>query len=257
MKKLYIILLILPLIGFGQGNVGYLSVLDGILFKTTDSGNTWVEIVDIDTLGMYYIEYMSFVNETTGYITDYNDMWKTTDSGETWIQVFEDFGTIIPDVSFSEIYGGVSFVNETTGYLSVLDGILFKTTDSGNTWVEIVDIDTLGMYYIEYMSFVNETTGYITDYNDMWKTTDSGETWIQVFEDFGTIIPDVSFSEIYGGVSFVNETNISTIELPTPTSKRELVKTINILGQENTTIKNQPMIEIYDDGSVEKKYIVE
>ena len=49
----------------------------------------------------------------------------------------------------------------------------------------------------------------------------------------------------------------STIELPNPTSKRELVKTTNILGQENTTIKNQPLIEIYDDGSTEKKIVIE
>ena len=49
----------------------------------------------------------------------------------------------------------------------------------------------------------------------------------------------------------------STIELPTPTSKRELIKTTNILGQENTTIKNQPLIEIYDDGSAEKKIVLE
>ena len=48
----------------------------------------------------------------------------------------------------------------------------------------------------------------------------------------------------------------SIIELPTQTSKRELVKTTNILGQENITIKNQPIIEIYDDGSVEKKYLI-
>ncbi|MDC0189490.1 hypothetical protein OAJ42_01255 [Flavobacteriales bacterium] len=49
----------------------------------------------------------------------------------------------------------------------------------------------------------------------------------------------------------------STIELPTPTSKRELIKTTNILGQENTTIKNQPFIELYDDGSTEKKIVLE
>ena len=49
----------------------------------------------------------------------------------------------------------------------------------------------------------------------------------------------------------------STIEIPTPTSKRELIKTTNILGQENTTIKNQPLIEIYDDGSTEKKIVLE
>ena len=49
----------------------------------------------------------------------------------------------------------------------------------------------------------------------------------------------------------------STIELPTPTSKRELIKTTNILGQENITIKNQLLIEIYDDGSTEKKIVIE
>ena len=27
----------------------------------------------------------------------------------------------------------------------------------------------------------------------------------------------------------------------------------NILGQENTTIKNQPLIKVYDDGSTEKR----
>ena len=54
-----------------------------------------------------------------------------------------------------------------------------------------------------------------------------------------------------------NVTNTSTIELPTLTSKRELIKTTNLLGQENTTIKNQPLIEIYDDGSTEKKIVIE
>jgi len=50
---------------------------------------------------------------------------------------------------------------------------------------------------------------------------------------------------------------LTNIELSTPTSKRELIKTTNILGQENTNIKNQPIIEIYDDGSVQKKYVIE
>ena len=54
-----------------------------------------------------------------------------------------------------------------------------------------------------------------------------------------------------------NVETTSTIELPNSTSKRELIKTTNILGQENTTIKNQPMIEIYDDGSTEKKIVIE
>ena len=40
-------------------------------------------------------------------------------------------------------------------------------------------------------------------------------------------------------------------------SKRKAIKFINFFAQENTTIKNQPIIEIYDDGSVEKKYIID
>ena len=164
-KHLYIILLILPLIGFGQGDIGYTSIQNGTLLKTTDSGNTWVEIISVNEL---YI---------------------------------------------------------------------------GNT--------------IENVSFVNETTGYITDWFSMWKTTDSGETWTlvsQVLDENGELD---DFDDLIGRTSFINETDISTIELPTPTSKRELVKTTNILGQENTIIKNQPLIEIYDDGSVEKKYIID
>ena len=169
-------------------------------------------------------------------------MWETTDSGETWTQVS------------SSGYTNISFVSETTGYVSLGNGILLKTTDSGNTWVEIIgDMSELGSYgppgYINDISFVSETTGYISDFLFMWETTDSGETWTQVsYPEEGGIIRDISF---------VSETNISTIELPTPTSKRELIKTTNILGQENITIKNQLLIETYDDGSTEKKIVLE
>jgi hypothetical protein len=38
---------------------------------------------------------------------------------------------------------------------------------------------------------------------------------------------------------------------------RKLIKTINLLGQEIKPQKNQPYIEIFDDGSVEKKIVVE
>ena len=62
---------------------------------------------------------------------------------------------------------------------------------------------------------------------------------------------------LYSEIDVSSCTLLTNIELLTPTSKRELIKTINIIGQENTTIKNQPFIEIYDDGSVEKKYVIE
>ena len=101
-----------------------------------------------------------------------------------------------------------------------------------------------------------------------WSQTYGGNGWdegysVQQTIDGGYIITGGKESNIGDGqdiylIKTDSQGNVtSTIELPTPTSKRELIKTTSILGQENTTIKNQPLIEIYDDGSVDKKYIIE
>ena len=49
----------------------------------------------------------------------------------------------------------------------------------------------------------------------------------------------------------------STFEIPLPNPERKLEKTINLKGQEIKSQTNTPVIEIFDDGSVEKKLIIE
>ena len=49
----------------------------------------------------------------------------------------------------------------------------------------------------------------------------------------------------------------STFEIPLPNPNRKLKKTVNLKGQEVKPQTNTPIIEIFDDGSVEKKLIVE
>ena len=49
----------------------------------------------------------------------------------------------------------------------------------------------------------------------------------------------------------------STFEIPLPNTNRKLEKTVNIIGQEIKPQTNTPIIEIFDDGSVEKKLIIE
>ena len=46
-------------------------------------------------------------------------------------------------------------------------------------------------------------------------------------------------------------------EIPLPNTNRKLEKTVNLKGQEINPKTNQPYIEIFDDGSVEKKIVVE
>ena len=49
----------------------------------------------------------------------------------------------------------------------------------------------------------------------------------------------------------------STFNIPTPSSNRKLEKVVDILGRETKPKQNTPFIEIYDDGSTEKKLIIE
>ena len=124
---------------------------------------------------------------------------------------------------------------------------------------------------------VDTILGLNTDLYSQKTDGNGNEEWFQTFGgsggDYGYSVQQTFdggyiISGIYGygdnGMGYLiktdsegNITTTSTIEIPTPTSKRELLKTTNILGQENTTIKNQPMIEIYDDGSTEKKIVIE
>jgi len=49
----------------------------------------------------------------------------------------------------------------------------------------------------------------------------------------------------------------STLNIPTPSSNRKLEKVIDILGRKTKPHQNTPFIEIYDDGSTEKKIVVD
>ena len=49
----------------------------------------------------------------------------------------------------------------------------------------------------------------------------------------------------------------STTSLIELTNKKQLIKIIDILGRESKDLKSQPLFYIYDDGTVEKKLILE
>ena len=129
-------------------------------------------------------------------------------------------------------------------------------------------------------------TGYTNSFgngeSDVWlvKTDSQGDSiWTKTFggneQDGGSSVQQtidggyviIGYTDdpfVNGGVEdlFVIKTDgngniTSTFEIPLPNPNRKLEKTINLNGQEIKPQTNTPIIEIYDDGSVEKKLIIE
>jgi polyhydroxybutyrate depolymerase len=112
------------------------------------------------------------------------------------------------------------------------------------------DIDQDDNSYVISYTYYSENTS-----NEVWlyKVIEGQHDWPGAWGNM-----DINSSEkIWEFFSLMMETETST-NLEKPQSKqRELLKIINLLGQETQEIKNTPLLFIYKDGSVEKKFIVE
>ncbi|MCX6164004.1 MAG: YCF48-related protein, partial [Ignavibacteriae bacterium] len=141
----------------------------GMIMKSTNSGNSWVNKSIGDSLTLYRIN----VNNNNIFINTFGRLLKSTNAGNNWNWIDILLDTLYP---FYNIY----FINLQTGWLIPCDGIRFcKTFDGGNTWIKYYrqienNLPTLRCF------FVNENTGYAATsscYYGLIKTTNSGINW--------------------------------------------------------------------------------
>ncbi len=163
-------------------------------------------------------------------------------------------------------------------------GYLIKINSYGDT------VWTKQLSGVELCSKVQQTTdgGYImtgsnlsnsSGISKVWliKTNSQGDiSWIQTFNDTnysngnsvqqttdgGYIVVGRTYSNLNQWDVYLIKTDgngniTSTFNIPTPSSNRKLEKVVDILGRETKPQPNTPFIEIYDDGSTEKKIVVE
>ena len=50
---------------------------------------------------------------------------------------------------------------------------------------------------------------------------------------------------------------VTSVGIEEQTTKKELLRTTDLLGRETTDIKNEVLFYIYDDGTVEKRIVIE
>ena len=199
----------------------------------------------------------------TGYDTG-ESVQQTTDGGYIITGVTNSFGDPLGDIyliktddngneQWSQTYGGIevdmgSYVKQTNdnGYI-----ILGNTESFGSGKLDfyLVKTDENGNYEWSQTYGGNEDDwGYSLDI-----TSDGGFILCGVTESFG--------NNIQGDIFLIktdDQGNItSTFEIPLPKPNRKLEKTINLKGQEIKHQTGQPVVKIYDDGTVEKKLIIE
>jgi len=184
---------------------------------------------------------------------------QTTDGGYIITGSTESFGNVGSDVYLIKTDGnGIEEWNQTFGGTDLDIGFsVQQTTDGGYiiTGFEGADVD---VYLIKTdgngIEQWSQTFGG-TDYaggTSVQQTTDGGYIITGSTESFGSNNDDVYLIKTDG-----NGNVTSTFNIPTPNSNRKLEKTVDILGKETNPKTNTPFIEIYDDGTVEKRIVIE
>jgi len=156
---------------FPAKDVGYACGDSGLIVKSIDGGNTWVQQNSGTNMGLFDI---FFIDADTGYAIGGRDLTtgfvlKTTNGGNSWTS--KTFCNSQPT--------RIIFTTPTTGYISAGYSCgtgIYKTIDAGKTWVSKSNPNS--SIWNHAMFFTNPNNAYIVgSYAKINKTTDAGESW--------------------------------------------------------------------------------
>ena len=280
MKKLLLILLCVPLIGFSQWQLPaeFTTQADPVnimpISFSTDSTAVMSNPAGGDTLII------------TNWSWDFGD--GGTDSVQNPIHTYSVYGNYIVCLTVLAIPTNGNFIQYTfincdtftyspSGWAK-MGSVPFDCTDSLGVTDVVIDNSNLTMniaIYNNYSFFLNYPyVAFTIDANG--DTIQSGNMNLFGAINFDTTWYNYSLSNavfptypltmyfVYSDGSLVTDTCILTYNsVPTVISdinvnrNIELIRIVDVLGRERNENKNQPLFYIYDDGTVEKKIIIE
>ena len=166
--------------------------------------------------------------------------------------VMEIHGTLDPTVS----YNASSFTESIPNILDYWTN--FNNCNSTPIITNVPDINTTDGCTAEHQIWENGTNGSTVEH---YKIIDGEHSWPGALFPNGTTNYDIDASEKiweffskYDINGLINPTSISNI---TTEKSHTLIKIIDLLGRETNYKPNTPLFYIYDDGSAEKRIIIE
>ncbi|MCH7972612.1 MAG: protein kinase [Bacteroidetes bacterium] len=189
-------------LGFSCGN-------NGVILKTTDSGNTWSISDSSITNILYKINFSDNFNGIA--VGEKGTILLTNNGGQSWEKITTrtfsslfDFqfikgtliviavganGTIIRSEDggytwnrvsshVNKLLYSVKFINNDIGIIVGWDGEVLQSNDMGKTWRQITKFTT---NYLRSVDFVSEDTGFIVGGGgEIYKTTNGASSWKQI-----------------------------------------------------------------------------
>lgn len=244
---------------------------------------------DIDVLsdGNYIVAGLSYLSDNNSGPT-HGELIKINDFGDTlWTKryLFQDdtrYNSVVEN-SFGN-FVSVGSVYENIGNSNCGNIIISETDNSGNLlWVKIYEGDVCGSeaYSVENTSdggyIICGTKRLVNNEDVLWllKTNNQGDTlWTKTFgnpygfgfaakqlPNQGYIILGAAWQNSFSASMMLIKTNsfgniTSTTNFANILNPK-LINKVDFLGREINDKSNQPLIYIYDDGTVEKKLIIE
>ena len=148
---------------FLNDSTGWIAGDNSTIFKTTNSGATWMQQTSPEASNFQCI---TFVNADTGWACGTGGtVIKTTNGGTNWIsQTFT-----------GSKFNSMDFIDANTGYICGDNGIIWKTADGGGNWVNQPSGIIQNLHQIK---FEDATTGFaVGDYAYILKTSTGGNSW--------------------------------------------------------------------------------
>lgn len=135
----------------------------GIVYKTTDAGNTWkFDIFKNEIKGI------SFPDSTNGFVSGYGVIYKSIDAGSTYqlLSIKEDFFT------------SIHFFDKNNGIAVGYNGGIYQTKDAGSNWSIKINPNKAFEKRIHFndLQFEDNNKGYAVGTNGLLVYTEDGGT---------------------------------------------------------------------------------